>query len=132
MKESLYRRIARELAQQILSGQYPVGSLLPTEMALCEHYQVSRHTMREAPRDLTKQRLITRRKGSGTQVADKAQHKGLNYPLACLEDLFFLAKNNPHETDMNHSHVSDTFRIQPLYYAQYCGEIFGQSKRYKL
>ncbi|MGL9735573.1 MAG: GntR family transcriptional regulator [Symbiopectobacterium sp.] len=42
MKESLYRRIARELAQQIFSGQYPVGSLLPTEMALCEHYQVSR------------------------------------------------------------------------------------------
>ncbi|MCW2473080.1 MULTISPECIES: GntR family transcriptional regulator [unclassified Symbiopectobacterium] len=95
MKESLYRRIARELAQQILSGQYPVGSLLPTEMALCEHYQVSRHTMREALRDLTEQGLITRRKGLGTQVADKAQHKGLNHPLACLEDLFFLAKNNP-------------------------------------
>ncbi|MGL9735574.1 MAG: hypothetical protein ACR5LF_07730 [Symbiopectobacterium sp.] len=28
-------------------------------------------------------------------MADKAQHKGLNQPLACLEDLFFLAKNNP-------------------------------------
>ncbi|MGG2140202.1 GntR family transcriptional regulator [Symbiopectobacterium sp. RP] len=28
-------------------------------------------------------------------MADKAQHEGLNHPLACLEDLFFLAKNNP-------------------------------------
>ena len=95
MKESLYRRIARELAQQIVAGKYPVGALLPTEMELCEHYQVSRHTMREALRDLTEQGLITRRKGLGTQVADKTQHKGLNHPLACLEDLFFLAQNNP-------------------------------------
>ncbi|MGK2889445.1 MAG: GntR family transcriptional regulator [Candidatus Malihini olakiniferum] len=89
MKKSFYQRIARELAQQILSGQNPVGSFFPTKMELCEHYQVSRHTMREALRDLIEQGLITRRKELGTQVADKAQHKRLNHPLACLENLFF-------------------------------------------
>ncbi|MGG2140203.1 GntR family transcriptional regulator [Symbiopectobacterium sp. RP] len=76
MKESLYRRIVRELAQQILSGQYPVGSLLPTEMALCEHYQVSGHTMREALRDLTEQGLIRDARGQAHKWLTKRSMKG--------------------------------------------------------
>lgn len=94
MKESLYKRISRELIQNIASGRFPAGTLLPSELELCEQYQVSRHTVREALRDLTEQGLILRRKGIGTMVADRTADKGLNHPLACLEDLFFLAKNN--------------------------------------
>ncbi|PWC14022.1 GntR family transcriptional regulator [Brenneria corticis] len=94
MKESLYKRIARELVQNIASEHFPAGSLLPSELELCEQYQVSRHTVREALRELTEQGLILRRKGIGTIVADKPANKGLNHPLECLEDLFFLAKNN--------------------------------------
>ncbi|MEE3663286.1 GntR family transcriptional regulator [Brenneria sp. g21c3] len=94
MKESLYKRISRELVQNIASGQFPAGSLLPSELELCEQYQVSRHTVREALRELTEQGLILRRKGIGTLVADRTANQGLNHPLACLEDLFFLAKNN--------------------------------------
>ncbi|VTR61109.1 HTH-type transcriptional regulator frlR [Serratia fonticola] len=63
MKESLYKRIARELVQSIASGKYPVGTLLPPEMELCEQFDVSRHTIREALRDITEQGLIVRRKG---------------------------------------------------------------------
>lgn len=94
MKESLYKRISRELIQNIASGHFPTGSLLPSELELCEQYQVSRHTVREALRELTEQGLIVRRKGIGTLVADRAANPGLNHPLAYLEDLFFLAKNN--------------------------------------
>nr|WP_253937874.1 GntR family transcriptional regulator [Dickeya dadantii] len=65
MKESLYKRIARELAQDIVSGKYPAGSLFPTEKTLCEVYQASRHTVREALRELTEQGLISRRKAPG-------------------------------------------------------------------
>lgn len=46
MKEPLYKRIARELSQNITLGQYPAGSLIPSELELCEQYQVSRHTVR--------------------------------------------------------------------------------------
>ncbi|MGL5387539.1 MAG: GntR family transcriptional regulator [Serratia sp. (in: enterobacteria)] len=94
MKESLYKRIARELVESIASGQYPVGALLPPEMELCELYQVSRHTIREALRDITEQGLIVRRKGIGTIVAEKKSNNALNHPMAYLEDLFVLATNN--------------------------------------
>ena len=93
MKESLYKRIARELAHQISTGTYPPGSLFPTEMELCETWQVSRHTMREALRELTEQGLISRRKGAGTRVCEP-QASGVNHPLSHLEDLLLLAKNN--------------------------------------
>lgn len=93
MKESLYKKIARKLAHAILSGEYPPGSLFPTEMALCESWQVSRHTVREALRELTEQGLISRRKGAGTRVCE--QKPGMqDHPLASLEDLLVLAKNN--------------------------------------
>ena len=93
MKESLYKRIARELAQQISVGTFAPGSLFPTEMELCETWQVSRHTMREALRELTEQGLISRRKGAGTRVCEPKTN-GVNHPLSHLEDLLLLAKNN--------------------------------------
>lgn len=93
MKECLYKRISRELAQDITRGKYPPGSLFPTEMELCESWQVSRHTVREALRELTEQGLIDRRKGIGTRVCEQ-KHETLNHPLASLEDLLVLARNN--------------------------------------
>ncbi|WP_058911641.1 GntR family transcriptional regulator [Entomohabitans teleogrylli] len=95
MKESLYQRIARELAADIASGKYPVGSLFPTEKELCEAYQVSRHTVREALRSLTEQGLISRRKGAGTHVTDGSGENAQDHPLAYLEDLLVLARHNP-------------------------------------
>ncbi len=93
MKEPLYKRMARELAQDITRGKYPPGALFPTEMELCEIWQVSRHTVREALRELTEQGLLDRRKGAGTRVCEQ-KHETLNHPLASLEDLLVLAKNN--------------------------------------
>lgn len=94
MKESLYQRIARELAADIASGKYPAGSQFPTEKTLCEAYQVSRHTVREALRSLTEQGLISRRKGAGTHVTDSPNENAQDHPLAYLEDLLVLARNN--------------------------------------
>lgn len=93
MKEYLYKRIARELAQKILTGTYPPGSLIPPEMELCETWKVSRHTMREALRELTEQGLISRHKGAGTRVCEP--HKsGVSHPLSHFEDLVMLARHN--------------------------------------
>lgn len=65
---SLYRRLADELRKAIASGQYPTGSLLPTESDLCATHQVSRHTARDALRILTDEGLIERRRGAGSVV----------------------------------------------------------------
>jgi GntR family transcriptional regulator len=94
MKESLYKRIARELAQAITSGKYPPGTLLPSELELGEQYQVSRHTIREALRELDDLALVSRRKGIGTHVAEPKENVGRDHSLASLEDLLTLAKTN--------------------------------------
>ena len=43
-----YLQVARTLRKEIVDGVYPVGSQLPTEQQLCERFEVSRYTVREA------------------------------------------------------------------------------------
>lgn len=63
-----YLRLAEILAKQIASGNYPVGSKLPTEHELSYEHNLSRHTVRESLRQLKEQGLVERRQGSGSVV----------------------------------------------------------------
>ncbi len=65
----LYLQVASTLRTAILRGIYPVGSRLPTEDELCQRFKVSRHTIREALRQLRTDHLITSRPGSRPIVA---------------------------------------------------------------
>ena len=67
-KPARYRVIADELAAQIRSGRYPLGSNLPVEHDLAKHFATSRQTIREALRVLGDRGLIVRRAGFGTTV----------------------------------------------------------------
>lgn len=72
MARPRYREIADDLTHKLASGAYAVGAMLPTELELCEAYDVSRHTVREALRQLEAQGLLIRRQGAGTMVAATA------------------------------------------------------------
>jgi len=63
-----YQLMAQSLLADITNKRYPVGSLLPTEAKLCEQFGVSRHTVREAMRQLLELGLVSRRQGIGTRV----------------------------------------------------------------
>jgi DNA-binding GntR family transcriptional regulator len=63
-----YAALARVLAGEIGRGRYPVGSLMPTEAELQRRFDVSRHTLREALRELKSRGLIAARAGVGTMV----------------------------------------------------------------
>jgi len=63
-----YQKISEDLLQKISSGALPVGSLLPTEMALMENYRTSRNTVRMALQQLQARGLISRRRNRGTMV----------------------------------------------------------------
>jgi DNA-binding GntR family transcriptional regulator len=41
-----YQKISEELLGDISAGKFPVGSMLPTELELCERFTVSRFTVR--------------------------------------------------------------------------------------
>jgi DNA-binding GntR family transcriptional regulator len=87
MSNSLYLRVARDLTEGIASGRYPVGTLLPTEMQLSEHYGTSRHTVRAAIRELQELGLVSRRKKAGTRVEASSPSGGYRQSLATIEEL---------------------------------------------
>ncbi len=64
----LYLQVATALREEIVSGVFPVGALLPTEDKLCERFSVSRYTVREALRLLRDDGLVSSRRGAGTVV----------------------------------------------------------------
>ena len=63
-----YLQIAADLKQAIVSGRYPVGARLPTELELCEQFGISRFTAREAVRVLSSAGLVSRKQRVGTIV----------------------------------------------------------------
>lgn len=64
----LHQRIRAEVEQRIRSGQWPPGHRIPPEHALMADYGCSRMTVNKALGALAEQRLIVRRKGSGSFV----------------------------------------------------------------
>lgn len=67
-RQPLYVALARTLMQDIEQGRYAVGGLLPPEDTLAQRHAVSRHTVRQALRELKEEGLIWSRAGIGTQV----------------------------------------------------------------
>jgi DNA-binding GntR family transcriptional regulator len=60
--------VLSELRRAIIEGEFPPGSKLPNEEALCERFSVSRITLREAVRGLIEDGYVIRRQGAGTFV----------------------------------------------------------------
>lgn len=66
----LARQVAEDLRRRIVAGEFAPGSRLPSEAELCEHYRVSRVTVRTAAKALESQGLVDIRHGSGMYVVD--------------------------------------------------------------
>jgi DNA-binding GntR family transcriptional regulator len=64
-----YKAIADALRRRIVAGEFPVGSLLPSEAALTAEYNVARNTLRRALTDLEGEGLLTALPGRGRVIA---------------------------------------------------------------
>ncbi len=64
----LYLQVAHHLESRIGRGDFPVGSLLPTENELAMELRVSRQTVRQAIGTLRSSGRLSARKGVGTRV----------------------------------------------------------------
>jgi GntR family transcriptional regulator len=82
-----YMQVADDLRAAISSGRYGPGAQLPTENDLCEVYQVSRFTVREALRTLQEDGLISRKRGSGTIVEADGGPRRLRQKLGSVSDI---------------------------------------------
>ena len=71
----LYHQIFLQLRDEILSGERPLGSALPTEQELSDIYGVSRITARRVLTDLAKQHFVERKRRLGTRVTFQSPAK---------------------------------------------------------
>jgi GntR family transcriptional regulator len=63
-----YFQLAEALEREITSSRWPAGTRLPSEPEMCEHFALSRTTVRQALARLEQRGLIERLKGQGTFV----------------------------------------------------------------
>ena len=87
-----YVQLADVLSREIREGRFPVGTLLPPEPQLCQRFEVSRHTVREAVRLLCDQGLVSRQQGVGTRVLAEHNEKRYVASLSSLGDLMAYAQ----------------------------------------
>ncbi|MET9548090.1 FadR/GntR family transcriptional regulator [Streptomyces sp. NPDC006627] len=76
-RSALSEQVISELRNQIASGEWPVGSRIPTEPELVEQLGVARNTVREAVRALAHNGLLDIRQGSGTFVVATSELAGV-------------------------------------------------------
>jgi DNA-binding FadR family transcriptional regulator len=67
-KERLGDQLYGQILDQIIAGTYREGDKLPSESQICQAFQVSRPTVREALMRLHADGLVATRQGSGTFV----------------------------------------------------------------
>ncbi|OAR25137.1 GntR family transcriptional regulator [Streptomyces sp. ERV7] len=76
-RSALADQVIAQLRNQITSGEWPVGSRIPTEPELVEQLGVARNTVREAVRALAHNGLLDIRQGSGTYVVATSELAGV-------------------------------------------------------
>jgi GntR family transcriptional regulator len=86
-QDTLYDQVYHTIVSQIRDGSLANGSKLPTERAMCDLYQVSRMTIRQALACLERDGYISRRQGKGTFVQAGRIEQRLNR-LYRLRDAF--------------------------------------------
>jgi DNA-binding GntR family transcriptional regulator len=87
-----YQQVAAHLMNDIETSKCPVGTMLPTEFELCEQFEVSRYTIREALRLLFEAGLVSRRRGAGTIVIATKQPPIFNHALDSIDDIIEYAR----------------------------------------
>lgn len=95
-RPSRYEQIAGYL-RSIVAASEP-GDRLPSEAELCERFQVSRMTARQAVQLLAQEGLIERRRGAGTFVRSRPVPRDLGSPLSFSGSMRAQGKTVANET----------------------------------
>ncbi len=91
-KVPLYLQLMEELIKKIDDGKYREHEKLPSERELCELYDLSRITVRQALMELEKEGYIYRLHGKGTFAAPKSYNQDLLKLYSFTEEMKALGK----------------------------------------
>lgn len=92
-----YSAVAAALVEQIRSGAYQPGDLLPSEPELTRRFGVSRHTVRAALRSLYEKGLIVSQRGRGSFVRSASVAPRYTQSSDSIEDVLQYAQTTPRE-----------------------------------
>lgn len=79
--KTLHDLVKGEILKRINLNEYKPGDKIPTELELCEEFNVSRTTVRNALMQLTLEGRLIRKQGKGTFVAKSKISQTLSYTL---------------------------------------------------
>lgn len=81
-------QVYEKILTSIITGDFPAGEKLPTEMELCARYGISRPILRQALRQLKADDLVVSRQGSGSFVKRRPDGVVLNFaPVGSIADI---------------------------------------------
>jgi GntR family transcriptional regulator len=73
----LYKQLKKSLYDQIETGLFKPGQMIPSERNLCRQYNMSRITVRRCIEEMTNEGLLYRKHGKGTFVSPAKVKQGL-------------------------------------------------------
>lgn len=89
-----YVVLAESIIELIQNDYFPITSLLPTELELCEKFNVSRYTLRESMKLLREMGLIHSRQGYGITVVAKEIKNYYQMKMDAIPDLWEFVENS--------------------------------------
>lgn len=75
----LYEKAKRHMSEAILIGEWPPGTVLPSETALAQMFGVAVGTVRRAMADLVAEGLLSRQRKTGTVVTGRSPQHSLRF-----------------------------------------------------
>ena len=109
----LYLQVKRLLTEKINDGLLNPGEKLPSERELCEQYNVSRITIRQALNDLDKEGLIYRAHGKGTFVAQPKVEQEL-FTITPFQNALINKGLNPRTRFLEYLIVPNSYKLSKI------------------
>jgi len=93
VSQTRHSALAGRLLQDINTGRYPPGSMLPSEAELAKQNGLARGTVRAALAALEKEGLVDRKRGLGTRVLGGPVPPGFGQTVSGIEELIQYAQD---------------------------------------
>ena len=130
-KSPLYYKIMELIEARIEAGEFKASEQIPSELQLCEEFNVSRITIRRAIDELVKKGLLEKKQGLGTYVSaprinffsidlvsftERMKHQGFNVKTVLLDFKVILPNNRVSEALQlpSNSYVMEIKRIRTI------------------
>lgn len=127
----LYKQLIDLLIQKINDGEYKTGEKIPSEQDLCEIYDISRPTVRQAIKDLVQKGILVKLKGKGTFLLDNNRKvivdnlTGFEYSVLDSDNLYEKHIVNVSSIEIDDEKILENFKP---YVNEFCKVCFEMKK----